>query len=217
MTSLKDTLKSLKAMEATPPSFDPVAVPENPTDLFVDWFESAMSAGALEPHAMTVSTIGLDGAPDARVVILTDVTDEGWWFASSSLSAKGQQLTARPSAALSFSWPEVGRAVRLRGPVTTASSEENANDFRRRSVGAKAVVIGAPQSEPLSGFAESEASIAAARESLERDSELVSDTWTLWCVRPSAVEFWQSDPDREHIRVLYSFADGRWTSGLLWP
>jgi pyridoxamine 5'-phosphate oxidase len=217
VTSLKDTLRSLRAMQATPPPFDPASAPENPTDLFIDWFESAVSAGALEPHSMTVSTIGLDGTPDARVVILKDVTDEGWWFASSSLSAKGQQLTAHPSAALSFYWPEVGRAVRLRGPVTTASSEENANDFRRRSVGAKAVVIGAPQSEPLSGFAESEASIADARESLERDPQLVSESWTLWCVRPSSLEFWQSDPDREHIRVLYSLADGHWTSGLLWP
>lgn len=204
-------------MEATPPRFDPADAPEKPIDLFIDWFESAVSAGALEPHAMTLSTVGRDGVPDARVVILKDLTDEGWWFASSALSAKGLQLSARPSAALSFYWPEVGRAVRLRGPVTTAASEENATDFRRRGVGAKAVVIGAPQSEPLSGFAESEASIADARESLERDPQLVSESWTLWCVRPSSVEFWQSDPHRAHRRVLYSLVDGRWTSGLLWP
>lgn len=204
-------------MKASPPPFDPAELPHHPRDLFIDWFETAVDAGTLEPHAMTLSTVGLDGAPDARIVILKDVTDEGWWFASSALSTKGVQLIAHPAAALSFYWPEVGRAVRLRGAVTTASVEANANDFRRRSVGARAVVIGSPQSKPLSGFSESEASIADARERLERDPQLVSDSWTLWCVCPTQVEFWQCDADREHIRALYALTGAGWTTGMLWP
>lgn len=183
----------------------------------MSWFGQAVEAGQLEPHAMTLSTVDADGVPDARVLILKDLTDEGWWFASSSASIKGVELTANPVAALTFYWPTVGRSVRIRGNVTRGSEEANARDFSRRGLGARAVALGSQQSEPLASRDESEAAIAAAARELDAHPQLVSPTWTLWCVAPTTVEYWQSDADRRHQRLRYSRQGQSWSTTLLWP
>ena len=217
MHPLRDSLRPLASLAATPPPFDPTVAPENPLELFVAWFGQAVEAGQLEPHAMTLSTVDADGVPDARVLILKDLTDGGWWFASSSASAKGIELTANPVAALTFYWPTVGRSVRIRGAVMRGSDDENARDFSRRGIGARAVALGSPQSAPLGSRDESEAAIEEAARELDAHPDLVSPTWTLWCVRPSTVEFWQSDAERRHQRLSYARSDDTWSTSLLWP
>lgn len=217
MHPLRDSLRPLASLAATPPPFDPTVAPENPLDLFVSWFGQAVEAGQLEPHAMTLSTVDAEGVPDARVLILKDLTDDGWWFASSSASAKGAELTANPAAALTFYWPTVGRSVRVRGEVTRGSEGENARDFSRRGLGARAVALGSPQSAPLGSRDESEAAIEKAARELDAHPELVSPTWTLWCVRPRTIEFWQSDAERRHQRLRYSSQGQSWSTTLLWP
>ena len=217
MHPLRDSLRPLASLASTPPPFDPTVAPENPLELFVAWFGQAVEAGQLEPHAMTLSTVDADGVPDARVLILKDLTDDGWWFASSSASAKGIELTANPVAALTFYWPTVGRSVRIRGTVTRGSDDENARDFSRRGLGARAVALGSPQSKPLGSRDESEAAIEKAARELDAHPDLMSPTWTLWCVRPSTVEFWQSDAERRHQRLRYARNDDTWSTSLLWP
>lgn len=217
MHPLRDSLRPLASLAATPPPFDPTVAPENPLELFVAWFGQAVEAGQLEPHAMTLSTVDADGVPDARVLILKDLTDDGWWFASSSASVKGVELTANPVAALTFYWPTVGRSVRIRGTVTRGSDDENARDFSRRGLGARAVALGSPQSAPLGSRDESEAAIEKAARELDAHPDLVSPTWTLWCVRPKTIEFWQSDAERRHQRLRYSSQGQSWSTTLLWP
>jgi len=214
---LRDSLRPLASLAATPPPFDPTVAPENPLELFVAWFGQAVEAGQLEPHAMTLSTVDADGVPDARVLILKDLTDDGWWFASSSASVKGVELTANPVAALTFYWPTVGRSVRIRGAVIRGSDDENARDFSRRGLGARAVALGSPQSAPLGSRDESEAAIEKAARELDAHPDLVSPTWTLWCVRPKTIEFWQSDAERRHQRLRYSSQGQSWSTTLLWP
>jgi pyridoxamine 5'-phosphate oxidase len=214
---LRDSLRPLASLAATPPPFDPATAPADPLDLFVEWFENAVAKGQLEPHAMTLSTVDAEGMPDARVLILKDLTDEGWWFASSSLSAKGVQLGDNPVAALTFYWPTVGRSVRIRGRVSTADSERNATDFSRRGPGARAVALGSPQSMPLGSRGESEAAVEAAARDIAAHPDLVSPTWTLWRVEPQAVEFWQSDAGRQHLRLQYTRHGDSWSTSLLWP
>jgi pyridoxamine 5'-phosphate oxidase len=217
MTSIRDHLRGLRSLEGTPPAFDPSVVPADPTELFLEWFQSAVDARVAEPHAMTLSTIGLDGVPDARVLILKDVADDGWWFASSSESAKGAQLDAAPVAALTFYWPELARSVRLKGRVEPADPEQSAEDFRNRGLGARAVALASRESQPLVSRAHSEKAIAAARDRLADDPRLVSATWTLWCLLPDHVEFWQADQERQHLRIQYHRGSGNWSSTMLWP
>lgn len=227
MDSLSDRLRGLTALGGTSPAFDVEKAPADPFDLFVDWFDSAVAAGQLEPHALTLSTIDSAGFPDARVVILKDLTEDGWWFASGSSSAKGRQLAATPRAAITFYWPTVARSVRIRGRVTEATAEQNAADFLRRGSGARAVALSGQQSSIVRDPGDVDKAVASASDALSANPGLVSDTWTLWCVEPESVEFWQADRERRHVRVRYQRSavsadrgDDRgtaWERVLLWP
>lgn len=199
------------------PGFDPAAAPAEPVGLFTEWLGEALRAGVPEPHAMTLSTAGGDGGPDARVLILKDVGADGWWFASDAGSTKGRDLAARPFAALTFHWPLLGRQVRVRGPVRTAGPERSAADFLARGAGARAEALLGRQSQPLADAAEREAAVAASRARVEREPGLVAPGWTLYAVQPSAVEFWQGDRDRQHTRLRYRAEGGSWHRQQLWP
>jgi pyridoxamine 5'-phosphate oxidase len=214
---MRDRLRGLPAIAGTPPEFDPSVVPGDPITLFLTWFDAAVAGGAAEPHTMTVSTVDADGHPDARVVILKDLEDGAWVFASSLNSAKGAQLVAHPDAALTFWWPAVARSVRLRGPVAMAPLDENAADFSRRSPGARAMIAAGRQSAPFDDVAERDRLIDAAEARIDDEPSFVDPGWRVWKLRPTTIEFWQGSPDRRHARVQYSRVDGGWVCTLLWP
>ncbi|KNC18376.1 hypothetical protein AC792_12075 [Arthrobacter sp. RIT-PI-e] len=201
------------------PSFDPSAAPPSPVDLFLDWLRRAVDDGVASPHAVHLATADAEGLPDARVVILKDVTEAGWQVASSRDSPKGRQLSDTPAAALTFFWPEAGRQIRIRGAVSTAGAEENHADFQRRHPVARALVLAGSQSTVLTSR---EALEEAVREQAGRigqdDTEGLDRTaWTLFTVAPDTVEFWQADQERKHIRLRYTRADEAWTREILWP
>ena len=131
------------------PSLDYGDLPDAPSQLFRDWLESAITAGVPEPHAMTLSTVDPDGAPDARVLILKDQIRDDWYFASSSVSAKGRQLQGEHRAALTFYWPGIGRQVRIRGQVESLSAAASGSDFLARGLGARSVAFASTESSPL--------------------------------------------------------------------
>ncbi|NLF03886.1 MAG: pyridoxamine 5'-phosphate oxidase [Actinomycetales bacterium] len=129
-------LRTLPSLAGEPPALDLSALPEDPLDLFLAWLGEAVHAGVPEPHAMTLSTVSDDGV-DARVLLLKDVDERGWAFASERSSAKGVQLAARPAAALTFWWQPLARSVRVRGPVVEAPPEESLADLRARPLEAQ--------------------------------------------------------------------------------
>lgn len=131
-------LRSQPSLTGVAPGPDPDPLPARPEDLFERWIRHAVAAGVAEPHAATLATVDVDGLPDARTLILKDAGPEGWAFASLRASAKGSQLAAHPVAALNFWWPDVLRAVRVRGRVIEASAEESAADLAARSESARA-------------------------------------------------------------------------------
>lgn len=223
---LRAELRALPALVGRPPVFDLGALPAEPQVLFMDWFREAVAAGVLEPHAMTLSTADGDGLPDARVLLLKDLTAEGWWFASEEGSAKGRQLAANPHAALTFYWGPIGRGVRIRGRVTRGSDARSAEDFLERGAGARAVAlagrsgatVGTADTAGADADAEIHAAIDAALGRIESSAhDLVDPGWRVWCVHAASVEFWQSHPDRRHVRVRYERAGDAWTTARLWP
>lgn len=108
-------------------------LPDEPVAMFLEWLNQAVDAGVPEPHTTTLSTVDAEGTPDARVLILKDVDDSGWAFASLASSQKGQQLNSCPAAAMTFWWPLAARSVRVRGEVVEAFREESEADLRARS------------------------------------------------------------------------------------
>ncbi|MHA7208424.1 pyridoxine/pyridoxamine 5'-phosphate oxidase [Arthrobacter sp. MDT1-65] len=214
---IRDLVRGVLVFPDDMPPFDPQAAPGSPVDLFVEWLTRAVEDGVAAPHAVTLATVGDDGMPDARVVILKDVTPAGWQVASSLDSPKGRQLTANPSAALTFFWPAAGRQVRIRGSVSTATTEENDADFQRRHPVARALVLAGSQSSVLRSREELDAAVGEQVERLEAADGLASTTWTVFTVAPDAVEFWQADQERRHLRLLYSRSGEGWRRELLWP
>ncbi|MET9713481.1 pyridoxal 5'-phosphate synthase [Nocardiopsis alba] len=214
---MRDLLRGLRVFAGPLGSFDPDLAPEDPLELFREWFADAVATEVAEPHAMTVATVDADGVPSARVVILKDLTDEGWWFATTTTSAKGRDLAENPNVALLFFWGAPGRQVRVTGRAELAGAEARAADFRNRPLEGRVAGLHGRQSEPLDDLAEIHRTAEIDRERLRADPDLAPDDWGLYLVRPTRVEFWQADPDRRHTRLRYEREGSGWRRGLLWP
>lgn len=214
---MRDLLRTLPVFGPPLPGFDLGTAPDNPASLFVSWLGEAIEAQVVEPHVMTLSTVDAHGRPDARVVILRDVSDEGWQFTASAVGVKGAQLTANAQASLSFYWREQGRQVRLRGPVAAAEPSVSAAEFLAQSEGSRVADLVGRQSTVLSDPAELAHAMDAARQRLAHDPTLVAPDYTVYTLTPAEVEFWQGDHQRRHIRLRYQRSGDGWVAERLWP
>nr|WP_273377836.1 pyridoxal 5'-phosphate synthase [Actinopolymorpha pittospori] len=164
-----------------------------------------------------MSTVDAEGKPSARVLILKNVEEAGWQFASNSTSRKGLELAERPAAALTFYWVPMARQVRISGTVVASEPDESARDFLARSESARAAELMGRQSHPLGAQTDMDEALAKASARIGEDPDTVAPGWTLYTLRPEEVEFWQADPDRRHLRLQYRRHDSAWTRTLLWP
>lgn len=217
--ALSARLRSLPSLTGHAPPWDADdegARPSSPVVLFARWLQEAIDGGVEEPHAMTLSTIALDGVPDGRVLILKDLRPDGrWGFASTAGSAKGQQLHRSPVGALTFSWAAQLRSVRVRGAVERAPQAVADADFHQRGVGARAAALAGASRRALDRRATQAAVVAQQRRLLEQGLRADHD-WAVWWLRADEVEFWQGSPDRQHQRLGYSRTEDGWVSGQLW-
>ncbi|TCC18149.1 pyridoxal 5'-phosphate synthase [Kribbella speibonae] len=216
VSDLRTRLRAVPTLTGTPPSWDPSQTPETPYQLFVEWLLAAIDRDVVEPCAATLSTVRADGRPNARVLILKNVTEDGWQFASSSTSRKGEELETTPYAALTFYWIPLGRQVRVSGRVVPAPAEESARDFLLRPPAARAEALVGRQSAVLADRADIDPAAQEQADRIAADPELIAPNWTLYTLRADEVEFWQADPDRRHLRLRYRL-DENWTKELLWP
>ncbi|WP_408894451.1 pyridoxal 5'-phosphate synthase [Paenibacillus taichungensis] len=212
-----ELLRGLKSLFGPFPTWDTEQLPVRPGNLFLEWLRLAIDYGVKEPHAMTISTVDSNGFPDARVLILKDVVDEAFYFASGSESRKGQQLGNNPHVALTFYWPALGRQIRIRGEAVDMGEEAGAADFRKRSAGARAVAMTGRQSQELESEEELKRAIAAQKERISKDPDVITPNWRLYAVNAKEVEFWQGDSERKHVRIQYILHQGQWKHQRLWP
>jgi pyridoxamine 5'-phosphate oxidase len=218
MTDLRARLRAVPTLTGSPPPFDPEATPAGPHALFIDWLLAAVEAEVAEPCAATLSTVGRSGRPSGRVLILKNVDDLGWQFASTAGSRKGRELAGQPYAALTFYWVPLARQVRVSGTVVPADPADSARDFLARPVKARAEALVGKQSQRLDRPADIDEAVGEAVAKLNAEPELVASGWTLYTLRADEVEFWQADPDRRHLRLRYErTASDEWTKEFLWP
>lgn len=217
MGDLAIRLRTIRVFGGELPGFDPSGVPDDPIVLFTEWLTAAIDAGAPEPHAAVLSTVDGAGHPDARVLVLRDVDQEGWRFASSSTGPKGAQLAGTPWAALTFYWPALGRQVRVRGEVWRGNAEDSARDFLARSPGGRAEALVGRQSQHLPDPTELKTALVRAADRIAAEPDLVADDWTRYSLRAREVQFFQGDPDRQHVRVRYQHSGVAWSHSQLWP
>lgn len=213
MSSIADLRRdyALASLDASDVVADPIAQ-------FSRWFANATAAEIVEPNAMTLATIGDDGAPDARIVLLKGVDARGFTFFTDYRSRKGRDLAARPAAALVFFWQELERQVRIRGTVVRLSSEESAAYYDSRPRGSR---IGAWASEQSTVISDRSVLEAQVREVELRYPEAAAPPlpphWGGFLVRPTQVEFWQGRQSRLHDRLQYRLQHGTWLLERLSP
>jgi pyridoxamine 5'-phosphate oxidase len=193
-----------------------VAGPD-PIALSREWLDHAIGSGALEPTAMTLATVGRDGTPSARVVLLRGLDEQGFTFFTNYESRKGLELTHAPRAALVLFWPSLERQIRVTGSVERVTREETHSYFRGRPRGSQLGAWSSPQSRAVSSREELEVVYRATEARFDGAEVPPPPHWGGYRVRPETIELWQGRPSRLHDRLYYVRQGGDWVRTRLAP
>lgn len=187
------------------------AIPKNPMDLFSKWFHEAEEIGGPEEiNAMTIATIGLDGFPKNRVVLLKQFTSEGFVFFTNYESEKGKSVAENPNVCLSFFWQNSERQVIIKGMIEKTSAKVSDDYFYSRPLGSQLGAIASHQSEVISGREVLENKIASLENGLSAKEIIRPEYWGGYLVKPVEIEFWQGRENRLHDRIRYKLLDKSW-------
>lgn len=194
------------------------SVSPDPIDQFKVWLNEAILSQVLEPTALVLSTVSADCRPSARVVLLKEVSADGFVFFTNYESLKGQNLAERPYASITFFWAELERQVRIEGSVEKVAEAVSDTYFHSRPRGSQIGAWASPQSQAI-----------ASREELEQvEAKYAQDFgeittiprpqhWGGYVLKPERIEFWQGRPNRLHDRILFDKADNNWSRKRLAP
>ena len=181
---------------------DESASAADPLHQFQRWFDQAMSGQLPEPNAMTLATVGADGRPSTRIVLVKGFNARGLVWYTNYQSRKGQDLTLHPMAALQFHWVELERVVRIEGTVEKTSAEESDAYYASRPLDSRLGAWASPQSQviPSRAVLVTGAAMAAARHALHPPRP---PHWGGYRLVPDCWEFWQGRKSRLHDRLRY--------------
>lgn len=197
-------------------SLDEADVLDDPITQFGRWFDDALTARVLEANAMTLATVGADGKPSARIVLIKQFDHMGFTWYTNYASEKGQQLAANPQAALLFFWRELERQVRIEGRVVKVSAADSDQYFYSRPLPSQLSALASQQSAPVASRAALDAqyeAVASAGSAPQRPAN-----WGGYRLLPERIEFWQGRSSRLHDRLVFTLqADGTWERTRLQP
>ena len=190
---------------------------KNPIQYFMNWFEDALKVSKQEANACVLSTISSDNYPSSRVVLLKEVTENGFTFFTNYKSSKAKDIDANPNVALNFYWPELERQVRIVGIAKKIMINDSDNYFKSRPRESQMGAWLSDQSKVIGldyNFMETLNSL----ESKFKDKEVERPLhWGGYCIEPIKVEFWQGRPSRLHDRLEYKTEVGKWIYKRLAP
>jgi pyridoxamine 5'-phosphate oxidase len=189
----------------------------DPFAMFQRWFDAARVAGVLEPNAMVLSTVSLDGQPSARTVLLKGLTAHGFVFFTNYESRKARELGSNPHCCLMFGWYQLQRQVRVEGTASRLPRAESEAYFASR-----------PRDSQIGAWASAQSSVVGTRADLDTayaeaearfgDAEVPCPPhWGGYLVTPERVEFWQGRRSRMHDRLAYQWEGSAWTTERLAP
>jgi pyridoxamine 5'-phosphate oxidase len=200
-------------------ALDEIHCVANPIRQFELWFEEAKTAGLKEPNAMTLATVGPNGQPSGRIVLLKGIEMDGFVFYTNYESRKGQELAANPLSALTFYWAELERQVRVEGFVQKVSWDKSSEYFNSRPKGNRIGAVVSKQSAELPSREPLERRLAELELAYANTDDIpMPETWGGYYLMPHWLEFWQGRTNRLHDRIFYrQDPDKTWRMGRLSP
>ncbi|MGO8971472.1 MAG: pyridoxamine 5'-phosphate oxidase [Myxococcaceae bacterium] len=191
----------------------------DPFARFASWYAEAQKAIAEDPNAMVLSTVGADGRPSARVVLMKGFDTEGFVFYTNLESRKGRELDAHPAAALNFYFPPLHRQVRVEGLAHRVSSQEADRYFATRPRGSQVSAWASAQSAPLESRARLEARVAEVEARYRGQPVPRPPHWSGFRLVPDLIEFWEGRENRLHEREVFrrERPGAPWTHQHLYP
>jgi pyridoxamine 5'-phosphate oxidase len=181
------------------------------------WLDEASAQSLPEPNAMCLSTVGHDGRPSSRMVLLRGLDEHGLKFYTSYGSRKGHEIAHNAHVALTLYWNALERQVRVEGRATQLSDEDSDAYFASRPRGHQLGAWASEQSEPIEERAMLEERKQHFDERFENERVPRPHSWGGYLVTPDRVEFWQGRPDRLHDRIVFSRDGETWLRGRLQP
>ncbi len=211
--NLHDHRKNYDKAKLTKDTVDP-----NPLQQFRSWFYEVQDAAIVdEANAMTLTTMGLDGFPKGRVVLLKKYDEHGFYFYTNYGSEKGIAIRENNKVSLSFFWPGMERQILIKGMAEKTSVEDSDNYFASRPTGSQLGALVSRQSEVVANRQVLEDELNELEEQFESKDVPKPTNWGGYIVKPMEFEFWQGRPNRLHDRIRYRLEGLDWIIERLAP
>jgi pyridoxamine 5'-phosphate oxidase len=189
----------------------------SPLDQFAAWFAQAQQTEPVDPNAMTLATVGPDGRPSARILLLKGVDHGGFVFYTNTTSRKGRELIAHPVAAMTFHWKSLGRQVRVEGAIARVTDAEADAYYATRPYLSQIGAWASLQSQRLDSRATLEERLAEFSKRYPEGSVPRPPHWSGFRLTPDLVEFWENREFRLHDRHVYRAIPEGWLIEILYP
>lgn len=194
-----------------------MAVTENPFEIFKDWYSEAEKRENTYPDAMALATLGADGMPDVRIVLLKQFDERGFVFFTNYQGKKAHDLEVSPKATLCFYWKTLRRQIRISGTFAKTSAQESDDYFKTRPRLSQIGAWASKQSEAMKGEYELEKRVAEFTLKFNIGQVPRPPHWGGYRLTPSRFEFWEERPSRIHRRREFKWTENQWQMDWIFP
>ncbi len=192
-------------------------VPKHPLVLFDDWFMEQKESSVYDATAMTLSTVGMSGFPESRIVLLKEYSDSGFVFFTNYKSQKGVAIAMDNRVSMLFYWPQHSRQVRIMGTAKKVDPRTSDKYFKQRPFESQISAYISEQSEKVSSREELDKKYNEALESHTNETLQRPKNWGGYVIEPTIYEFWQGRENRLHDRIVYKLKSNNWVMSRLAP
>lgn len=194
------------------------SVEKDPLKQFKSWFQNAKDSNTLdEVNTMTLTTVGVDGFPKGRIVLLKEFGTEGFTFYTNYNSDKGIAIAHSNKVSISFFWPALEQQVIIQGIAQKTTDENSTQYFHSRPKGSQLGATVSQQSHPVANREVLENQLKQLEVAYKNKEVPRPKNWGGYVIKPVAFEFWQGRPNRLHDRIHYTLENEKWVITRLQP